>query len=101
MADEKQSAGRRVISQEQADAVSAKAGTTAYAAPKPASLDRFGMGINRREFLAYATAGSLALLGVAGAVTLSSPNKNDKLIEALDPDGAVIPGGFAYPQIKA
>jgi cytochrome b6-f complex iron-sulfur subunit len=100
MTDDKTSGGRRVISQEQADAVNAKAGTAAYAAAPRKTLDRFGMPINRREALAYATAGALALLTLGGAVTLTSPNSSDQMIGLLDPNGEAIPGGFAYPRIK-
>ena len=101
MTDEKTSGGRRVISQEQADVVNAKAGTAAYAAAPRKTLDRFGMPINRREALAYATAGALALLTLGGAVTLTAPNASDPMISLLDPNGEAMPGGFAYPRIKA
>jgi cytochrome b6-f complex iron-sulfur subunit len=96
-----------VISQADADAISAKSGVQ-----KPASAARpKGGGINRREMLAIAMAGSTALFTVAGLVYITSPDP------AADPLlGQVVPGqlnqqtgdktfpvagGFAYPRIKA
>lgn len=64
-------------------------------------------GMNRREFLAWATAGSMALLGVAGGVTLVLPDpKTDPLMQSIlgkdaegQPNQPVV-GGFTYPRIK-
>lgn len=101
MSEEKRSAGRRVLSREELQEITAKAGTLAYVPPQPRGLDRFGEPINRRELLAYATAASLALFAVAGAVTMTSPNSTDQLVGVIDPNGKVIPGGFMYPRFKA
>ena len=104
---EPRNAGRRVISQADADAISAKSGVQK---PAPAAK-RGGAGINRRELLAIAMAGSTALFTVAGLITVTAPDP------AADPFlGQVVPGqenaetgdknypvagGFAYPRIKA
>jgi len=104
---EPRNAGRRVISQADADAIAAKSGVQKpVLAAKPK-----GGGINRREMLAIAMAGSTALFTVAGLVYMTSPDP------AADPFlGQVLPGqvdaetgdktylvagGFAYPRIKA
>ena len=104
---EPRNAGRRVISQADADAITAKSGVQKPgAAAKPK-----GGGINRREVLAIAMAGSTALFTVAGLIYITSPDP------AADPFlGQVVPGqlnaetgdktfpvagGFAYPRIKA
>jgi cytochrome b6-f complex iron-sulfur subunit len=104
---EPRNAGRRVISQADADAITAKSGVQK---PTPAAKPK-GAGINRRELLAIAMAGSTALFTVAGLVYITSPDP------AADPLlGQVVPGqlnqqtgdksfpvagGFAYPRIKA
>jgi len=104
---ELRNAGRRVISQADADAITAKSGVQ-----RPVSVAKpKGGGINRREVLAIAMAGSTALFTVAGLVYLTSPDP------AADPFlGQIVPGqlneqtgdktygvagGFAYPRIKA
>lgn len=104
---EPRNAGRRVISQADADAITAKSGVQ-----KPVSAAKpKGGGINRREVLAIAMAGSTALFTVAGLVYITSPDP------AADPFlGQIVPGqlneqtgdktygvagGFAYPRIKA
>jgi len=63
--------------------------------------------MNRREFLAWATAGSMALLGVSGGVTLVLPDpKTDPLMQSIfgkDAEGMPnrpVVGGFTYPRIK-
>lgn len=68
-------------------------------------------GSSRREFLAYALAGSAALFTAGGIVTLTSPDPtSDLLVGKLLPatlnaaTGAKsypISGGFAYPRIPA
>lgn len=98
--NEKQSAGRAIISQLEAEAVTNKAGTSAVTRTKVGKGLTEKRGINRREFMAYATAGSLAVLTALGLGALVSPNKDDELLVALG-GGEVIPGGFAYPRIKA
>jgi len=104
---EPRNAGRRVISQADADAIAAKSGVQKpVLAAKPK-----GGGINRREMLAIAMVGSTALFTVAGLIYITSPDP------AADPFlGQVLPGqvdaetgdktylvagGFAYPRIKA
>jgi len=105
---EQRNAGRRVISQADADAIAAKSGVQ-----KPAAAAKKGLGINRREFLAVAMAGSAALLTVCSLVYLTAPdpssdpflgpilrviaNKNPTTGEKDYP----VAGGFAYPRIKA
>jgi cytochrome b6-f complex iron-sulfur subunit len=63
--------------------------------------------MNRREFLAWATAGAAAVFGVAGAAAMVLPDpKTDPLLQdILGKDAAgqqVRPfvGGFTYPRIK-
>lgn len=61
--------------------------------------------LNRREFLAWATAGSMALFGVASGVTMLLPDpKSDPLLGDLVPATTEgerpFVGGFAYPRIK-
>lgn len=62
-------------------------------------------GINRREFLAWAAAGSLAVLGTTGAATMVLPDpKTDPLMQQFvsKSNEGVYPfvGGFTYPRIK-
>ncbi len=93
-------AGRRVITQAQAEAIQAKAHPDAPAPPaRPTRVKP-----NRREVLAYAFAASTALLlGVeVGGLTFPDPG-NDPLMKSLFPKEAQadVPGGFAYPRFKA
>lgn len=97
----KQSGGRRIVSQSDADAVQAKAGVDSIQRTKVGKPARERKPLNRREFMAYATAGSLALLTALGTGTMVSPNDNDELIKQLPGEGSWVPGGFAYPRIKA
>jgi len=106
---EQRNAGRRVISQADAEAIAAKSGVQKPV--PPAGLK--GLEINRREFLAIAMAGSAALLTVGGLVFLTSPDpaadpllgpllkftssENPNTLERTYP----VAGGFAYPRIKA
>jgi cytochrome b6-f complex iron-sulfur subunit len=106
---EQRNAGRRVISQSDAEAIAAKAGVarTALAAPSK------GLRINRREFLAIAMAGSAALLTVGGLVFITAPDPSGdpflgpllKFASSEDPStlerNYPVAGGFAYPRIKA
>jgi len=105
---EQRNAGRRVISQADADAIAAKSGVARLvrAVVKRDPLAR------RREFLAIAMAGSAALLTVGGLVFITSPDPSgDPLLGQLVPPVSVDPntgeksfpvaGGFAYPRIKA
>ena len=108
MADQR-NAGRRVISQADADAIAAKSGVQ----KKPAAAVAKGLGVNRREFLAIAMAGSAALLTAGGLVFITAPDpKDDPLLGPLLRFTAAenpttgdrtypVAGGFAYPRIKA
>lgn len=105
---EQRNAGRRVISQADAQAIAAKSGVN-----KPGmTASKEHMGINRREFLAIAMAGSAALLTVGGLLFITAPDPSgDPLLGQLVPPASVDPntgekfypvaGGFAYPRIKA
>ena len=105
---EQRNAGRRVISRAEAEAITAKAGVQRR---HVAVAERGGQGINRREFLAYAMAGSAALLAVGGLVSLTMPDPSaDPLLGQLIPAAVdsntgektyPMTGGFAYPRIKA
>jgi cytochrome b6-f complex iron-sulfur subunit len=96
-----------VISQADADAITAKSGVQ-----KPASAAKpKGGGINRRELLAIAMAGSTALFTVAGLVYITSPDPvADPFLGQVLPGQVdeqtgdktyLVAGGFAYPRIKA
>ena len=102
-------AGRRVISQADAEAIAAKAG---FRKPAVAVARHLGSRINRREFLAVAMAGSAALLAVGGVAFLTAPDPSAdpllgqvlKFIASEDPNTGekkyLVAGGFAYPRIK-
>ncbi|GAC1535800.1 MAG: hypothetical protein NVS4B8_01630 [Herpetosiphon sp.] len=97
---EPKNAGRRVITQAQADAIQTKAHPEGPAAPKR----RIRVKVSRREALSYALAASTALLlGVeAAGLTGPDPERDPLLKDVVPPDVAkVIPGGFAYPRFKA
>lgn len=96
----KQSGGRRIVTQADAEAVMAKAGVTALPRPRVTKPLTQRMSMNRREAMAYALAGSSALLTVLSLGTMVSPNSNDELVKQLPGEGKWIPGGFAYPRIK-
>ena len=96
---EPRNAGRRIITQEEADAIQAKARPDA---PPPQRRERNG--ITRREALTYAFAASTALyLGAAVAgMTMPDPERDPMLKAIVPPDVAKnIPGGFAYPRFRA
>jgi cytochrome b6-f complex iron-sulfur subunit len=96
---EPRNAGRRVITQEEADAIQAKARPEA---PPPTRRTRNK--ITRREALVYALAGSTALyLGTTVATMLAPDPETDPLLRSLVPEAAAqtIPGGFAYPRFRA
>jgi len=105
---EQRNAGRRVITQADAEAIAAKSGVQ----KKPAGRAAKALGVNRREFLAIAMAGSAALLTVGGLVFVTAPDPSgDPLLGQIIPPLSVDPntgvknypvaGGFAYPRIKA
>lgn len=93
---EQQNAGRRVVAH--GGATGGGGGTAKVPSP----------GLNRREFLAWATAASTAIFGAVGGATLVLPDpKTDPLMQGLIPSQQVagltkypIVGGFAYPRIK-
>ncbi len=96
---EPRNAGRRVITQEEADAIQAKARPDA---PPPVRKSRIK--ITRREALVYALAGSTALYLGTGVAAMTAPDPEvDPLLKQLVPEPAarVIPGGFAYPRFRA
>lgn len=96
---EPRNAGRRIITQEEADAIQAKARPDS---PMPARKSRIK--ITRREALVYALAGSTALyLGTATAAMTAPDPERDPLLGAIVPPevAEVIPGGFAYPRFRA
>ena len=105
---EQRNAGRRVISQADAQAIAAKSGVQ-----RPAvGAKKRDTAATRREFLAIAMAASGALLTVGGLVFLTAPDPSgDPLLAGLVPPLSVDPssgeknypvaGGFAYPRIKA
>lgn len=97
---ELRNAGRRIITQEEADAIQAKARPEAPPpAPRPSRIK-----LTRREALVYAFAGSTALsLGAAVAVMTAPDPERDPLMKAIVPSDAakMIPGGFAYPRFRA
>jgi cytochrome b6-f complex iron-sulfur subunit len=104
---EQRNAGRRVISQADAEAISAKSGVQKTQVGKAKAG-----GINRREILAIAMAGSAALLTAGGLVFVTAPDPaGDPLLGQLVPALSVdsntgeknypVSGGFAYPRIKA
>jgi cytochrome b6-f complex iron-sulfur subunit len=98
-------AGRRVITQAEAQATAAAAGTHP---PVPTAAHRTD--IHRREFLAYAMAASGTLFAVGALVTLTMPDPSaDPLLEKLVPHTTnpqtgdksyPVSGGFAYPRIE-
>ena len=107
MADEnKQSGGRRIITQAESDALVAKAGNSSVTRTKVGKQKGDRKPINRREFLSIATAGSLAVLTATGFGAMVSPDQTDDLVASLvgkDADGKVnhFQGGFAYPIIPS
>lgn len=97
----KQSGGRRIVSQAEAETLTAKAGGDPAKRARVSKPVHEGKKINRREFMAYATAGSMAVLTALGLGTMLSPNNNDELVKSIVGESNIIPGGFAYPRIKA
>jgi cytochrome b6-f complex iron-sulfur subunit len=104
---EQRNAGRRVISQADAQAIAAKSGVQ-----RPAvGAKKRDAAATRREFLAIAMAASGALLTVGGLVFITAPDPSgDPLLGGLMPPLSVdasgeknypVAGGFAYPRIKA
>jgi cytochrome b6-f complex iron-sulfur subunit len=103
---EQRNAGRRVITQADAEAIAAKSGVQKTPVGKAK-----GTRINRREILSIAMAASAGLLTAGGLVFITAPDPaGDPLLGALVPPASVDPntnvknypvaGGFAYPRIK-
>lgn len=106
---EPRNAGRRVIPQAEAEAIAAKSGVRR---PALAIAKTGGLGVNRREFLAYAMAASGALLTAGSLVFITAPDPAaDPMLSqtlsfaaqknATGEDIYPVAGGFAYPRIKA
>lgn len=95
---EPRNAGRRIITQAEAEAIAAKARPDA---PPPTRKTRIKL--TRREALVYALAGSGALvLATAGAGLVQPDPSNDPTLKAITPPiiQENLPGGFAYPRFK-
>lgn len=95
---EPRNAGRRIITQEEAEAIAAKARPDAPPAPARRRLQ-----ISRREALVYALAISGAAVLAASGAVLANPDPNtDPLLSAITPDTVkeIVPGGFAYPRFR-
>jgi cytochrome b6-f complex iron-sulfur subunit len=107
---EQRNAGRRVISQADAQAIAAKAGVRR---PDVTVARQKDPAATRREFLAYAMAASGALLTVGSLVFVTAPDPAaDPMLgpllgfaaETNQQTGVTnypVAGGFAYPRIKA
>jgi cytochrome b6-f complex iron-sulfur subunit len=107
---EQRNAGRRVISQADAQAIAAKAGVQR---PNAAAARQKDPAAARREFLAYAMAASGALLTVGSLVFVTAPDPAaDPMLGPLlgftaqtnqqtGETNYPVAGGFAYPRIKA
>jgi cytochrome b6-f complex iron-sulfur subunit len=96
---EPRNAGRRIITQAEAEAIAAKARPDAPPAPPRKSR----LKLTRREALVYALAGSGALvLATAGAGLVQPDPSNDPTLSAITPQFIKenLPGGFAYPRFK-
>lgn len=96
---EPRNAGRRIITQEEAEAIAAKARPDAP--PPPPRKTR--LKVTRREALVYALAGSTALVLATGGAALANPDpNNDPFLSSITPDEVkkYVPGGFAYPRFK-
>ncbi len=97
--NQSRNAGRRIITQAEAEAINAKAPREA-----PRSKRRQRPRMTRREALTYAMAASGALILATGTAALVLPEpSNDPFLSALTPKviQESVPGGFAYPRFKA
>lgn len=95
---EPKNAGRRIITQAEAEAIAAKA------RPDNPPTKKQKRGLSRREALVYALAGSGALvLATAGAGLAQPDPTNDPFLSSITPEFIQqnVPGGFAYPRFKA
>lgn len=95
---EPRNAGRRIITQAEAEAIAAKARPDA---PLPAKKQK--RGLTRREALVYAFAASTALVGATAGAALAQPDpSSDPFLSSITPDAVkrYVVGGFAYPRFK-
>lgn len=95
---EPRNAGRRIITQAEAEAIAAKARPDA---PPPSRKSRIRL--TRREALAYAFAASSVLALATGSAALAQPDpSNDPFLSSISPDIVKenVPGGFAYPRFR-
>ncbi|HEX6291351.1 MAG TPA: ubiquinol-cytochrome c reductase iron-sulfur subunit [Herpetosiphonaceae bacterium] len=95
---EPRNAGRRIITQAEAEAIAAKARPDQ---PPPQRKSR--LALTRREALVYALAGSSALVLATASAGLVQPDPtNDPTLSAITPEFIKqnVPGGFAYPRFK-
>jgi cytochrome b6-f complex iron-sulfur subunit len=96
---EPRNAGRRIITQAEAEAIAAKARPDQP--PPPGGRQRIKL--SRREALVYALAGSGALALATSAAALAQPDpSNDPFLQSITPDVIKenVPGGFAYPRFR-
>lgn len=94
---EPKNAGRRIITQAEAEAIAAKA------RPDNPPTKKQKRGLSRREALVYALAGSSALaLATAGAALAQPDPTNDPFLSSITPEFIQqnVPGGFAYPRFR-
>ncbi len=97
---EPRNAGRRIITQEEAEAIAARARPDQ---PPPPPRKRRAK-LTRREALVYALAGSAALMTATGAAALAQPDPStDPFLSSITPQEIQdnVPGGFAYPRFRA
>jgi len=97
---EPRNAGRRIITQAEAEAIAAKARPDA----PPPPPRKMRLKLTRREALVYALAGSTALVLATGGAALAQPDPSaDPFLSPITPDVIKqnVPGGFAYPRFKA
>jgi cytochrome b6-f complex iron-sulfur subunit len=97
---EPRNAGRRIITQEEAEAIAAKARPDQPAPPPRKRRAK----LTRREALVYALAGSAALMTATGAAALTQPDPSvDPLLSEITPEEIRrnVVGGFAYPRFRA
>jgi cytochrome b6-f complex iron-sulfur subunit len=95
---EPRNAGRRIITQAEAEAIAAKARPDA---PPPNRRSRIKL--TRREALVYALGISSALVAATGGAALAQPDPStDPFLSSITPDVVKqnVPGGFAYPRFK-
>ena len=95
---EPRNAGRRIITQDEAEAIAAKARPD-----QPPPVRKSRIKLTRREALAYALVGSTALTLATGGATLVQPDPStDPFLSSFTPEVIQenVPGGFAYPRFK-